>query len=73
MLMQPFGNRIQVAPQKDDFILSDKMQEQIGDVIAVGPEVKHVKTGDRIIFTPWGIDSYRTQDGESYYFIPESY
>jgi len=58
---------------KEDFVLSETTIEQIGDVIDVGSDVKTIKVGDKVVFTPWGIDPFKTPEGELYYFIPESY
>ncbi len=41
---------------------------EIGEVIAIGDEVKGVKVGQKVLFKAWAVDIC-TVDGKRYYFL----
>lgn len=69
----PFGNRILIKPvEKRDGPLGDAAElSEYGDVVAVGSEVKTIKTGDRVGFSVFGVEKLIVDD-EKLYFIQES-
>lgn len=68
------GRRMYIKPDKLKQIIQTATGEnlmEVGDVIAIGPEVSFCKEGDKILFTSWGVDKV-TIDGEDYFFVLES-
>jgi co-chaperonin GroES (HSP10) len=68
----PFGNNILIEPiEKKNVLLSDQqLLCEYGLVVAVGGDVKHIKVGDKIGFTVWGVNKLQI-DNETYHFVPE--
>jgi len=73
MNIKPLGNRIVVKPVKQEnkteagFYLPDtacKDKPQQGEVIAVGPDFKGVKKGDKIIFAKYGGTEIKIKEDE---------
>ena len=63
MKIKPLGKRVVVKPRKEEEKTeggiylpetASKEKPQQGDVIAVGPEFKELKKGDRVIFAKYG-------------------
>jgi len=63
MKIRPLGKRVVVKPEKEEektkggIYLPDtasKEKPQKGEVIAVGPDFKGVKKGDKVIFAKYG-------------------
>lgn len=68
----PLFNNLIVKPiYKKQVLVSDTPSlTQIGEVIAVGPEVKFLKVGDKIAFVLWGLNTTEL-DGEDVFTVPE--
>jgi len=73
MNIKPLGNRIVVKPVKQEnkteagIYLPDtasKDKPQQGEVIAVGPDFKGVKKGDKIIFAKYGGTEIKIKEDE---------
>lgn len=73
MTIKPFGRQILVKPvEQENAIRADSgVYCEYGKVIAVGDDVKHVKVGDTIGYTPWGMNHLEI-DGVRHYFIIEA-
>lgn len=71
-MIKPFGNQILVEPveQKQVLVSQQKSLCEYGKVLAVGSDVKHVKVGDTIGFTVWGLNSLEVE-GKKHYFVQE--
>lgn len=71
-MIKPFGNQILVEPveQKQVLVSRQKSLCEYGKVLAVGSDVKHVKVGDTIGFTVWGLNSLEVE-GKKHYFVQE--
>lgn len=71
MDIKPFAYQILVKPIEQKEILSNgKSLCQYGTVTAIGDEVKHIKVGDVIAYTIWGLNHIE-YNGEKYYFVIE--
>lgn len=72
MIIRPFGNNILIQPatRKQVLVADDGMLCEYGDVIAVGPDVKTVKVGDKIGYSVFGIEKLVVEE-EKFYLIPE--
>ena len=72
MQIKPFGDQILIKPIVKKQILVGEAAPmcEYGTVIAIGSQVEHVKVGDTLGFTVWGINSLQI-DNEKYYFIQE--
>lgn len=70
--IKPFGNNILVEPvEKKQVLVSDQSPLcEYGKVISIGSDVEHIKVGDTIGFTVWGINKLEIND-KKYYFIAE--
>ena len=70
--MKPFGRRIQVKPEQKESVIKtpDSNLVERATVIAIGPEVKGINPGDKLLFTSFGVDSVDV-DGERHYFLLE--
>ena len=68
----PFGNNIRVEPRKKDYIAGNIEGTflDIGEVIAVGKDVKEIKVGDQVSYWLFGIKSV-DHDGVMHHIIPE--
>ena len=73
MNIKPFGYNILVKPvEKKQVLISERPSMcEYGTVVAIGGGVSHVKVGDIIGFTVFGINALEIND-EKHYFIPES-
>jgi co-chaperonin GroES (HSP10) len=71
-MIKPFGDNILVKPVEKKSILMSDMNSlcEYGEVIAIGDEVKHIKVGDMIGYTIWGVNKLQI-DEQTHYFIPE--
>ncbi len=72
MIITPFGRRVHYTPIEDVSILqtTDRRLTEVGTVIAIGPDVKHIKVGDNIILNVYGTNT-PTIDGEQVFFALE--
>ena len=79
MTIKPLGERIVVKPEKQEekteggIYLPEtatKDKPQKGEVIAVGPDFKGVKKGDKVIFAKYGGTEVKL-DGEEYLVLGE--
>lgn len=72
MNIRPFGNRILVKPVEKAQVLvgDDGTLNEYGEVIAIGPTVSHIKVGDKIGFSVFGVEKLIIED-EKYYFLQE--
>lgn len=70
--LEPLFNQILIKPNEHKTILvsDSKSLDENGEVIAIGPDVKQIKVGDRIAFLIWGLNSTEI-DGEKFYLVPE--
>jgi len=70
--IKPFGNQILVKPVEKKQVLVSERQTlcEYGEVIAVGDGVQHIKVGDTIGYTVWGLNHLDLND-ERHYFVPE--
>ncbi len=70
--MKAFGTRIQIKPEQKESVIRtpDANLVERGEVISIGDEVKHVKIGDKLLFTSFGVDSVDI-DGTRHYFLLE--
>ena len=73
MNIKPLGGRIVVKPVKQDEKTgggiylpetANKEKPQRGDVIAVGPDFKGVKKGDKVLFAKYGGTEIEIEDEE---------
>lgn len=73
MTIKPFGNRILVKPVERQQVLvsDDGTLSEYGEVVAIGADVKHIKVGDKIGFSVFGIEKLVIDDAK-HYFIEES-
>jgi len=76
MTIKPTGDHIlikldEVKKVGDLDISSKKTINEFATVLAIGPDVKTVKVGDKIFVKGWGIDSF-TKDKEKFDFVAES-
>lgn len=71
-MIVPFGKNILIKPaEKKQVLVTDSGTLcEYGEVLAVGDAVEHIKVGDKIGFTVWGIQKLEI-DGEWHYFLPE--
>lgn len=70
-MIKPFGNQILVEPTKADRVIGEERSLcQYGKVIEIGSEVKHIKKGDTIGFTTWGVNDLEIEEIK-YYFVME--
>lgn len=69
---KPFGRRIQVKPEQKASVIQTPEANLVekATVLAVGGEVRHIKVGDVVLFTSFGVDSIDL-DGERHYFLME--
>lgn len=78
MKINPLADRVvlqQVASEettKSGIILPDSAKEkpEQGKVVAVGAEVKEVKTGDKVLYSKYGPTEVKV-DGEDYMIVKE--
>jgi len=72
MKIQPILNNIYFRPEKENMPLMqiDAFLE-MGEVIAVGEDVKHAKPGNKIFVKGWGVDVIEIGE-EKYYFTQEN-
>lgn len=72
MTIKPFGRRVHYKPiEQTSFIeTTDRRLTEVGTVVAVGPDVKHLKVGDNVIFNVYGTNT-PTIDGEMVFFALE--
>lgn len=73
MKIFPFGDRILVKPVEKPQILSgdDGVLSEYGEVVAVGPDVKLIKVGDKVGFSVFGVEKL-VIDEAKHYFIQEN-
>lgn len=71
-MIQPFGDNLLIKPVEEGGILQSMEGSlcQYGEVVAIGDKVQHIKVGDKIGFTIWGVNKLKIEN-EKYYFIPE--
>lgn len=72
MQIKPFGKRILVKPEekKQVLVADDGMLNEYGVVVAVGDGVQHIKVGDKVGFSVFGVEKLVIGE-EKYYFIKE--
>lgn len=71
-LPKPLGDRIVAVQQKasiqtkSGIFTSDVAKEQpvIADVVAIGPDVKHAKVGDKIVYKEYATTDLKLEDTE---------
>lgn len=68
----PFGANIRVVPKVKDYIAkpTEGTFLDIGEVVAVGDEVKKIKVGDHVSYWLFGIKSV-DHDGVLHHILPE--
>lgn len=68
----PLFNNILIKPAEVTTILrsTEGTLCEYGEVMAIGEAVEHVKVGDTIGFTKWGVKELN-KDGQKHYIIPE--
>ena len=73
MKIKPLGKRIVVTPWKEEEKTeggiylpetASKEKPQQGEVIAVGPDFKEIKKGDRVIFAKYGGTEIKIEEDE---------
>ena len=71
--IKPFGDRILVKPTERKTVLvgDDRNLNEYGEVVAIGEDVKHIKVGQKIAFSVFGIEKLVIEE-EKFYFIQES-
>jgi co-chaperonin GroES (HSP10) len=72
----PFGDRIYLKYIKQEVeskfqVKENQLLTEVADVIAVGPDVKNVRAGDRLMMNAWA-DDIIEHDGVKYHFTVES-
>jgi chaperonin GroES len=78
MALQPLGDRIVAKPVEAEtktasgILLPDQAKEktQVAEVVAVGKDVKEVKTGDRIVHSEYGPNRFK-QGSEELLIVKE--
>lgn len=72
MKISPFGNRILIKPvvQKQILVQDDGTLNEYGEVIAIGPNVKTIKVGQKVGFSVFGVEKLMI-DEEKHYFLQE--
>ena len=71
-IFKPFGNNILINPKDKGKIIGETATKYLyGEVLDVGEDVKHIKKGDTIGFTLWGLTELVEADGTKHYFIIE--
>lgn len=76
--IKPLGDRVvamrEKAPEKTEsgLYLPDNAKEKpiMASVVAVGPDVKHVKTGDKILYKEYATNEV-TIDNDEYLLVKE--
>lgn len=73
MKIKPFKDQILVEPfEKQQVLMADDGNlNEYGAVVAVGIDVMHIKVGDKIGFSVFGVEKLVIED-QKYYFIRES-
>jgi len=73
MKVSPLFNYLLIKPvEKQQVLVSDDgTLNEYGEVIAIGPEVLHIKVGDRVGFSVFGVEKL-VIDEQKYYFVRES-
>lgn len=76
MKVHPVGNKIYlkmdtVEKVGDLDVSSKKTTREFAEVLAVGPDVKTVKRGDKILVKAWAVDCI-THDKKEYFFVSEN-
>lgn len=68
----PLFDNILLNPETEDYLLkqTDPTYTENGIVVAVGPDVKTVKVGDKIATFVFGM-KHATRDGKTYHTIRE--
>lgn len=72
MEIKPYGRRILVKPEEKAQVLvaDDGMLNEYGVVVAVGDAVQHIKVGDKVGFSVFGVEKLVIGE-EKFYFIKE--
>lgn len=71
-MITPFGNRILIKPFEKEQVLvpDDGTLNEYGTVVAIGPDVKVVKVGDKLGFSVFGVEKLVIGE-DKHYFIQE--
>lgn len=73
MTFVPYPDKISVRPlKKESEILLDDNFLEMGEVLAVGSEVRNVSVGDTIFFVKYGVFETPEVDGVKYYLVADS-
>lgn len=69
----PFGRRILIKPVERQQILvsDDGTLNEYGEVIAIGPSVKHVKVGDKLGFSVFGVEKLVIEEVKHYFIMED--
>lgn len=72
-MIKPFGDQILIKPVERQQVLvsDDGILSEYGEVVAIGMNVLHIKVGDMVGFSVFGIEKLII-DEQKYYFIRES-
>ncbi len=78
MTLQPLADRVVAKPLEaqdktsSGFYVPDSAKEkpQMGEIVAVGKEVKEVKVGDHVVYKQYGPDTIKV-DGQDMLIIKE--
>lgn len=74
MNINPFGNRILIKPIEAEQVLvpDDSTLNEYGIVIAIGPDVKIIKEGDKVGFSVFGVEKLVIGDEKHYFLVEDS-
>lgn len=67
----PFYDKVQIKPLEKEGLLKGENDQylEIGEVMAVGQEVKFLKVGDTVFFDAWGMQKTPKVEGEEQFFV----
>ena len=73
MSWKPYKTNILFEPEDKNKVIGDTQTKYLyGKVLAVGDEVKNIKTGDIIGITQWGSNKIVMADGKEHYFLQDN-
>tara|TARA_Y100000310_G_C20690805_1_gene822058 strand:- start:1697 stop:1939 length:243 start_codon:yes stop_codon:yes gene_type:complete len=73
MKILPFSNNVVIKrlEQKASAFHVEQETTGQGEILAIGPDVKSIKVGDKILFVEYAVDSFEL-DNSTYLLTPEA-